>query len=287
MDQGLAVESLNRINGQFILDWINGVNSALKSDSSDPENGTFLKTKLYQGNVLCWVENSDKNTLFQAEQVVKFLEFILEDLAGDNTSTELKNRLTRLRAILTTYLDTYQVTKDAKKAEFIMESLGNHLQVTDLSQEISDLTPELMKYLALYKELTLPEDHSNFLDDRVQAKIDLENRKKQLVELRTLSEIHNIQKKNQSKSFHLDHPKQASDLKYNLHYTSETLKQVTDTYPEDKRVKNLRFLKQLLEEKEQLQMEILEIEEAKKLEKVDENYSKEMRKLKSILRMKK
>jgi hypothetical protein len=57
------------------------------------------------------------------------------------------------------------------------------------------------------------------------------------VHLRTLSEVHNIQKKNVSKEFHLNNPQEASELKYSLHYTSETLKTVADTYPEDKRVK--------------------------------------------------
>jgi hypothetical protein len=87
----------------------------------------------------------------------------------------LKNILT----LFETYLDTFEVTKDAKKAEYMMEMLAQSYQIADLESTIQDIEPFLSQYLSPYlTSLDLEKKNFHFLDQEVQKKIDHSNRKK-------------------------------------------------------------------------------------------------------------
>ena len=170
----------------------------------------------------------------------------------------------------------------------MMETICKYLQCTldTINEQEEILNSLLSKYSKQYIEKEeIYGDCLSILDQIIDMKVDTQLRKQSFVDLSSTAQVRDIYKKNQSKQYHSTMAKEASELTLSLYHCSEHLKAATGTYTHDKHAAQIRFLKQLQSEKEKLAKEIEDIEEAKNREQVDEDYAKEMRKLKSILRM--
>ena len=78
MYQGIAVERLDRINGEFILNWIKAVKNNHEDETTNKKSKIHFK--IYNGFFIVWLSTPGHNFNLTINQVIIFLKFFIDEM---------------------------------------------------------------------------------------------------------------------------------------------------------------------------------------------------------------